>query len=123
MSLAISVPAVHTTLFAAGTEIASDIYPIYPESQGISSLWFFYSIKKVFAARAHEGLEDPIPPEIRRRYNLPSLSSALVYIHTPRRHADAAAARKRFAFEEVFALQIVMQQRRRTLLSEKALDR
>jgi len=117
----LTLEAVHTTLFAAGTEIASDIYPIYPESQGISSLWFFYSIKKVFAARAHEGLEDPIPPEIRRRYNLPSLSSALVYIHTPRRHADAAAARKRFAFEEVFALQIVMQQRRRTLLSEKAL--
>ena len=99
----------------------SELYPIYPESQGISSLWFLHALRKVFEAGAHEKIEDPIPSDILARYKLPSLSSALVFIHAPQKLSDAAAARKRFAFEEVFALQIVMQQRRRVLLSEKAL--
>ena len=43
-------------------------------------------------------------------------------MHAPQKLSDSAAARKRFAFEEIFALQIVMQQRRRALLSEKALS-
>jgi len=97
------------------------LYPVYPESQGVSSLWFIHAIKRVFEAGLHEQIQDPIPPEILARYNLPSLSSAIVFIHAPKKLSDATAARKRFAFEEVFALQIVMQQRRRALLSEKAL--
>jgi ATP-dependent DNA helicase RecG len=99
---------------------ASEVYPIYPESQGVSSLWFLHAIKKVFETRAHEHIEDPIPPEILARYKLPSLASALVFMHAPKKLADAAAARKRFAFEEVFALQIVMQQRRHALLEQNA---
>ena len=105
------------------TSLQSEVlYPIYPESQGISSLWFLYALKKVFETGAHEKIEDPIPHEILARYNLPSLASALMFIHAPRRQSDAAAARKRFAFEEIFALQIVMQQRRRALMSGKALS-
>jgi ATP-dependent DNA helicase RecG len=69
----------------------------------------------------HEHIEDPVPEDILARYKLPSLSSALVFIHAPQKLSDAMAARKRFAFEEVFALQIVMQRRRRALLREEAL--
>ncbi|MFA6278527.1 MAG: ATP-dependent DNA helicase RecG [Candidatus Paceibacterota bacterium] len=100
---------------------APGLFPVYPESQGVSSLWFLHAVKKIFEAGVHEQIEDPIPAEILARYNLPSLSSAIVFIHAPKKLSDATAARKRFAFEEVFALQIVMQQRRRLLLSEKAL--
>ena len=118
----IAPEAVHDTLFAAGTELESEaLYPIYSESQGISSLWFLHALKRVFEAKAHEHLDDPIPKEVLARYNLPSLSSALVFMHAPQKLSDSTAARKRFAFEEIFALQIVMQQRRRVLLSEKAL--
>ncbi len=99
----------------------SDLHPIYPESQGVSSLWLMHAIRKVFETNVHETLEDPIPSDILARYKLPSLSSALVFIHAPQKMSDATAARKRFAFEEVFALQIVMQQRRRALLQEEAL--
>lgn len=113
---------VHNSLFVQGSTLDTTLFPMYPESQGISSLWFLHAIKKVFETRAHERIEDPIPEDILARYNLPSLSSALVFIHAPRRVEDAAAARKRFAFEEVFALQIVMQQRRQTHLKEKALS-
>ncbi len=127
----IAPDAAHDNLFAKSSEVKSkELYPIYSESQGISSLWFLHAIKKIFSAEGGsasggetilEQIEDPIPPEILARYKLPSLSSALVFIHSPRKLSDATAARKRFAFEEIFALQIVMQKRRRALLAEKAL--
>ncbi|MBU6214729.1 ATP-dependent DNA helicase RecG [Patescibacteria group bacterium] len=113
----------HGSLFHQGTGLMQDrfLYPMYPESQGISSLWFFHALKRAFEARAHETLDDPLPPSMLARYNLPSLSTALVFIHTPQKSGDADAARKRFAFEEVFALQVVMQRRRNALLREEAL--
>ena len=113
---------VHHSLFVTGTETSDQtLYPIYSESKGVSSLWITHAIRKVFETNAHEHLDDPIPPAILARYNLPSLSSALVFIHAPKKMPDAEAARKRFAFEEVFALQVVMQQRRRLHLREEAL--
>ena len=119
----ITPESAHDNLFTAGTELPSEaFYPIYAESQGISSLWFLYAVKKIFETGVHERSEDPIPSEILVRYNLPTLSTALVFIHSPRKLSDAAAARKRFAFEEIFALQIVMRERRQTLMTEKALS-
>ncbi len=121
----------HDSLFSRGDQsrgessreggVSSALYPIYPESQGVSSLWFLHAVKKVFESGAHEKIIDPIPPEILEKYKLPTLSSAIVFIHSPKKLSDSAAARKRFAFEEVFSLQIVMQQRRRALLAEEAL--
>ncbi len=130
-----SPEAVHQSLFTSGNvkhsqsdmgmfnipTPAQELYPVYPESKGVSSLWLSHAAKKCIARGVHEALEDPIPPEILARYTLPTLSAALVFIHAPRSARDAAAARKRFAFEEVFALQIVMQQRRRALDQERAL--
>ena len=112
---------IHESLFTKGTEVVDTLYPVYSESQGVSSLWLMHAVRKVFESHAHENLADPIPQDILERYNLPTLSSALVFIHAPQKMSDAAAARKRFAFEEVFALQIVMQQRRRAHLKEEAL--
>lgn len=109
------------SLFAEGEATSEHtFYPVYPESQGISSLWFLHAIKKIFESRTHEQIHDPIPEEILERYNLPPLASALVFIHAPQKLTDATAARKRFAFEEVLSLQIVMQQRRNALLQERA---
>lgn len=114
--------ATHDNLFGHGNiPTEKTLYPIYSESKGVSSLWITHAIRKVFETRVHETIEDPIPAEILARYNLPSLSSALVFVHAPHKLSDAAAARKRFAFEEIFALQIVMQQRRQMLLREEAL--
>jgi ATP-dependent DNA helicase RecG len=97
------------------------LYPIYPESQGVSSLWFLHAVKRVFEAGAHEAIEDPIPKEILARYKLPTVSAALVYAHAPRRERDAAAAKKRFAFEEIFALQLALARSRHELKEKRAL--
>ncbi len=115
---------IHDTLFTTGdsTAVSSDtLYAIYPESKGISSLWLLHAARKVFETGIQNIIEDPIPKEILERYNLPLLSSALVWMHVPRKLADAQAARKRFAFEEVLALQLTSQMLRRAVLEEKAL--
>jgi ATP-dependent DNA helicase RecG len=91
---------------AEGESFVSQIFAIYPESRGVTSLWFRHAIAKIFAGGIIEQVEDPIPADVLKRYNLPTLRSALVWIHTPEKVKDAEAARKRFAFEEVFLIQL-----------------
>ncbi|MEY4747233.1 MAG: ATP-dependent helicase RecG, ATP-dependent helicase RecG, partial [Candidatus Parcubacteria bacterium] len=88
------------------TSAAATLFPIYPETAGITSRWFFHAFDRVFASDVRHELEDPIPAQVRERYNLPDLARSLVYIHKPEKEAHAAAARKRFAFEEIFAIQL-----------------
>lgn len=85
------------------------LYPVYRETKGITSKWIFHKIKKIIADGYLDDLEDSLPQDLLDRYNLPSLSAALVYIHAPKKMKDADAARKRFAFEEVFFIQLVKQ--------------
>ncbi len=82
------------------------LVPVYPESRGVSSKWLHHSILRILRAGLHKELKDPIPEEVLSKYNLPSLPDALVFIHTPRNEKDALAARKRFAFEEIFFIQL-----------------
>lgn len=82
------------------------LYPVYPESKGITSNWMYHSIQKIFGSGLLDTLQDPIPEHILNEYNLPTLRTALVWIHAPKKEADALAARKRFAFEEIFCIQL-----------------
>lgn len=86
---------------------APSIFAVYPETRGITSKWFYHALERIFASDVLTALPDPIPEEIRGRYNLPDLSSALIWIHKPEKQSHAEAARKRFAFEEIFALQVM----------------
>jgi ATP-dependent DNA helicase RecG len=88
------------------------LFPVYPESKGITSKWFYHHIGDLLGSELTEQLEDPIREEIRKTYTLPSLKTALIWIHTPQKVADAEAARKRFAFEEIFYIQLAKQQNR-----------
>ncbi|MEK7213769.1 MAG: ATP-dependent DNA helicase RecG, partial [Patescibacteria group bacterium] len=88
---------------------AHTLYPVYPESRGITSNWFYHKIIEIFKGGLLESLIDPIPDEILQKYNLPSLKTALIWIHTPMKPEDAESARKRFAFEEVFFIQLEKQ--------------
>jgi RecG-like helicase len=45
------------------------LIPIYPETRGITSGWFYYHIKKLISEGEHERLADPIPEEILKKYN------------------------------------------------------
>jgi len=80
--------------------------PVYPETKGITSGWFRHRISTLIAEKLHEQIEDPLPHEVLERYHLPSLTTALVWLHAPQKERDAEAARKRFAFEEIFFIQL-----------------
>ncbi len=82
------------------------MYPVYPETKGVTSNWLYHKIQKIFTSGLLEKIEDPIPEFILNTYNLPSLKTALVWIHAPQKQEHALAARKRFAFEEVFFIQL-----------------
>lgn len=118
---------VHDNLFTKkegdenSTIYSTELFPIYPESRGVSSLWFHHALKRVMESGIQDRLPDPIPKEILERYNLPVLRTALVWIHLPRKRSDADAARKRFAFEEVFGIQLGMARRRMRTEHEQAL--
>jgi len=96
------------------------LFAVYPESRGVTSLWLRHAIDKVLKSGVVETVEDPIPPEILKRYNLPTLKAALVWIHAPEKQKDADAARKRFAFEEVFLIQLERRQERMRALQEQS---
>lgn len=88
----------------------STLFPVYPESRGITSKWFYHALKRVFEARAHEKLDDPLPQYVRDRYHLPDLKTALIWMHTPTEEKHSVAARKRFAFEEIFSIHVARAQ-------------
>jgi ATP-dependent DNA helicase RecG len=95
-------------------ESRSRLIAIYPETRGLSSQWFRFTIQKIIkkALANKKQLTDIIPQKILNRYNLPSLKNALIYVHTPREEKNAKAARKRFAFEEIFLIQLSRAQKR-----------
>ena len=87
--------------------------PVYRESKGITSNWFYHTVQKILKSDLIENLTDSIPEEILSKYNLPSLKTALIWIHSPKKERDAMSARKRFAFEEIFYIQIKKQSQRK----------
>ncbi|MEK7576009.1 MAG: DEAD/DEAH box helicase, partial [Patescibacteria group bacterium] len=94
----------------------SAILAIYPESRGITSRWLRFAIQKILRSimptsdvgllKTSDVLRDPVPEKILKSYHLPKLSSALVFIHAPKNQDNAEVARKRFAFEEIFFIQL-----------------
>lgn len=95
----------HDSIFNQTENLDETIYPVYRETKGVTSKWFFHTVQKCFAAGILEQIIDPIPETILNRYHLPTLKTALQWIHTPKKADHAVSARKRFAFEEVFYIQ------------------
>src|SRR3989344_4098693 len=84
---------------------SANLFPVYPESRGITSRWFYHALRKVFEANVHTRLQDPLPTPTKTKLNLPDIATALVWIHAPEKDSHAQAARKRFSFEEMFSIQ------------------
>lgn len=85
---------------------------VYPSTRYISSRWFSWRIIELIKMGILNELTDPIPEDILNKYHLPALPRALLYVHVPVEEKDAESARKRFAFEEVFTIQLSRQKER-----------
>ncbi len=100
----------HDSLFMDDGEKQTQIrYPIYPETRGLTSKWLYHALHKIMTSDVFDTISEYIPKDILETYHLPTLKTALVWIHTPKSEQDALAARKRFAFEEVFFIQLAKQ--------------
>lgn len=80
------------------------LIPIYPETRGLTSKGLRYLIKPIL--KSLNPLEEFVPEEILKENKLPEINLALKRMHSPLRLEDAEAAKKRFAFEDLFLLQL-----------------
>ncbi len=94
------------------------IVPLHPVTEGVGT-----GVIRRLVFDALEGLEevrDPIPAEIRLRQGLPSLASALRWIHFPPDWTEERLARDRLKFDELFFLGLgVAFRKRRVEATEK----
>lgn len=94
------------------------LVPVYPETSGITSRWLRFTIKPML--KFANQFPDILPNEIKKKYYLPNLNFALQQIHFPKTLENAHLAKKRFAFEELFILQLFMGQQRLKLQQKAA---
>lgn len=80
------------------------LLPVYGSTEGLPGTRIARCVLHVLDAASE--LEDPLPPELLTRYRMPDKATAVRSIHAPRDGADAAAARRRLIFEELYLLQI-----------------
>lgn len=117
----IANPVVEKTGGLPVLEGVEGMQPVYPETAGITSLWFYHAVKRALEAKVHEQLVDLVPQHIVEKYHLPTLATALVWAHQPKNEKDAEAAKKRFAFEEVFMIQLARAVEREANKEKRAL--
>ena len=86
------------------TKHTAGLIPIYPETRGLTSKGLRYLIKPIL--KSLDPLEEFLPEEILKENKLPEINLALKRMHSPLRLEDAEAAKKRFAFEDLFLLQL-----------------
>jgi len=106
----------HESLFketSSDQEYAETLgFPIYRETRGITSKWMYHAVTKLLAHEDIQQIHDHIPEYLLEKYYLPGLATALVWVHMPKNARDAESAKKRFAFEEMFTIQLQKQQSR-----------
>jgi ATP-dependent DNA helicase RecG len=91
------------------------VYPVYPLTEGIKAGWLRKMERQVVGYWADK-VTDPLPDAVRVDAHLMPLPTALREIHFPSSMPSMAAARHRFAFEELLYIQLgVLRQRQRWL--------
>lgn len=103
------------------TEFASAIIPIYPATAKMPSWRIAAALELVLAGV--DDLSDPVPEAVRRDHGLVDFAAAMRGIHTPRDHAQIAAAQHRLRWEEAFVLQAELLRRRAARRAGSAVPR
>ena len=94
----------HPTVRTEAEVARSPLVPVYPCTEGLPSGRIARAVALALDAAAD--LPDPLPPQLLTRYRMPSRAEAIRAIHAPRSPQEAAAARRRLIFEELYVLQL-----------------
>src|SRR3972149_1893840 len=83
------------------------IVPVYPETERLSSRWLRYIIKPLLVYFKNQ-IPEILPKEILAEQKLPAVSRAIWQAHFPDSLKEAALAKERFSFEELFLIQLLV---------------
>lgn len=79
------------------------LVPVYPETEGISSKWLR---SKIFSLLKNIKIEEYLDKTVLEKENLMELPLALQKVHFPDSLEQAAAAKRRLAFDEILLAQV-----------------
>jgi ATP-dependent DNA helicase RecG len=102
----------------AETTHTARIVGIYPETRGLTSKGIRYLIKPLLENL--KSVPDPLPEGVLEKQKLVEINRALNQIHFPEKLEDAFEAKRRFAFEDLFFLQLYNLKQKLALAREKA---
>ncbi len=94
------------------------LVPIYPETEGISSKWLRYIVKKALSSTQ---IKEFLPQSVLKDNTLLNLSKCLHQIHFPDSKEKLKKAQDRFSFEELFKLSLIVLGRKMSLLRKKSI--
>jgi ATP-dependent DNA helicase RecG len=100
------------TLLGQDDEAEARPFPVYPSSGKLSQVRLRRTISTVLDSLTPGAFPDALPDEIRSERRLPGLLQAFESVHRPATVAEGYAARRRFAYDEAFQLQVVLAERR-----------
>jgi ATP-dependent DNA helicase RecG len=81
------------------------LVPIYPETRGVSSRWIRNRIKTLLSD-LDDTYKEYLPPKLITKNKLLPWEKAIHIIHYPNNSDEADEARERFAYEELFLIQL-----------------
>src|SRR5580692_6856257 len=102
-------------------EFAAEMIPVYPASGKFPSWKIAMSVKTVLDTL--DVGEDPLPAQLRERYQLAGRAEAIRAIHRPLDRADWNRARDRLKWDEAFLLQAALARRRLAAAAMPAMPR
>lgn len=96
------------------------IIPVYAETEGMSSRWLRFIIKPLLTKLKDKILETLPGKEVLEQHQLMPMKEAIWQIHFPDSLAKAELAKKRFVFEELFNLSLIILSEKIKLAQERA---
>ncbi len=105
----------------APEEFAGALIPVYPATKDVRS-WDIANCVRL-ALDTLERPPDPMPPSLRAQRRLTDLQTALRDIHRPASRAAVETARARLKWDEAFAVQVALVQRKRRAAAWPAVPR
>ena len=97
------------------------LIPVYPETAGLSSRWIRYILKPLLTDLENQ-IDETLPEEIVKKYNLLPIKKALWEIHFPSSVELSQKAQDRFSLEELFYIQLFVLKERNRLDKEKSVS-
>jgi len=91
---------------------------IYPETKGLTSKGLRYLIKVIL--KNIKSIEEFVPNAVLKENSLSEINTSIQQVHFPKSLETAQNSKRRFAFEDIFLLQLYNAQTRSRLAQEKA---